>query len=169
MSLAAETREAVRRRPTLYDALQAGVINYTAAAAVLDIDGDNEAIATALRRFAESLSSAETDDTADRSVTVRMQSGIAPVADVESLLAVDGVRFDGDSSSPQSAADADSGPLTAIHATGDVDGELLATVLDRLRTATIAIRGAGVADTALVVIVPRSAGAQALRAVEAVV
>jgi len=32
MSLAADTREAVRERPTLYDALRAGVVNYTAAA-----------------------------------------------------------------------------------------------------------------------------------------
>jgi|APHM01.1.fsa_nt_gi hypothetical protein len=56
MSLAAETREAVRERPVLYDALRAGIVNYTAAAERLALNGDREAIATALRRFAESLS-----------------------------------------------------------------------------------------------------------------
>ncbi|ESS09750.1 MAG: hypothetical protein A07HN63_00557 [uncultured archaeon A07HN63] len=73
MSLAAETREAVRERPALYDALRAGVVNYTAAAETLAIDGDREAIATALRRFAESL---DAPDASDRSLTVRMDRRI---------------------------------------------------------------------------------------------
>jgi len=173
MSLAAETREAVRRRPVLYDALRAGIVNYTAAADSLDIDGDTESIATALRRFGESLSAADTDadgdsgEKADRSLTVRMESGIDRV-DTDALLAVDGAGFGGDGD-PQPAPDvADESPsLTAIHATGDVDSELLATVVDRLRIDEIEVHAAGVADDALVVLVPRRSGATALRLVEA--
>jgi hypothetical protein len=56
MSLASETRDAVRARPFLHDALAAGVVNYAAAARALDIGGDVDAITAALRRFAEELS-----------------------------------------------------------------------------------------------------------------
>ena len=48
MSLAAETRAAVRARPWLLEALRAGVVNYAAAAESLDVDGDTDSIATAL-------------------------------------------------------------------------------------------------------------------------
>ena len=167
MSLAAETREAVRQRPTLYDALQAGILNYTAAADSLDIDGDTEAIATALRRFGESLSTADDEEEPARSMTVRMESGIDRV-DTDARLAVDGVGFGTNTDAAPAADVADGSPsLTAIHATGDVDSDLLATVLDRLRIADIEVAAAGVADDALVVVVPRRAGATALRLVEA--
>ena len=167
MSLAADTREAVRQRPTLYDALQAGILNYTAAADSLDIDGDTEAIATALRRFGESLSTADDEAKRDRSMTVRMESGIDRV-DTDARLAVDGVGFGTNTDAAPAADVADGSPsLTAIHATGDVDSDLLATVLDRLRIADIEVAAAGVADDALVVVVPRRAGATALRLVEA--
>lgn len=166
MSLAADTREAVRQRPTLYDALQAGILNYTAAANSLDIDGDTDAIATALRRFGESLSTADNEEKPDRSMTVRMESGINRV-DTDAQLAVDGVGF-GSNADTEPAADvaAESPSLTAIQATGDVDSDLLATVLDRLRIADIEVAAAGVADDTLVVVVPRRAGATALRLVE---
>ena len=174
MSLAAETREAVRQRPTLYDALRAGIVNYTAAADSLDIDGDTESIATALRRFGDSLSAEDADtdgdsgEKADRSLTVRMESGIDRV-DADALLAVDGVGFKGDGGTePTSDVDTESPPLTAIHATGDVDSALLATVVDRLRIDEIEVHAAGVAADALVVLVPRRSGATALRLVEAV-
>ena len=171
MSLAAETREAVRRRPVLFDGLRAGIVNYTAAAESLDIDGDTEAIATALRRFADSLSAADADSDAsqeaDRSLTVRMESGIDRV-DADALLAVDGAGFGGDADTQPAPDVADESPsLTAIHATGDVDSELLATVVDRLRIDEIEVHAAGVVDDALVVIVPRRSGATALRLVEA--
>jgi Arc/MetJ family transcription regulator len=173
MSLAAETREAVRRRPVLYDGLRAGIVNYTAAAKSLDIDGDTEAIATALRRFGDSLSAEEADadgdasEKADRSLTVRMESGIDRV-DADALLAVDGAGFGGDGDTEPTSNVADESPsLTAIHATGDVDSELLATVVDRLRIDEIEVHAAGVADDALVVLVPRRSGATALRLVEA--
>lgn len=73
MSLAAETREAVRQRPFLLDALRAGVVNYTAAAAFLGLDGDAESIATALRRYAADLPAHATDA---RDTRVTMQSGV---------------------------------------------------------------------------------------------
>ena len=172
MSLAADTREAVRQRPTLYDALRAGIVNYTAAADSLAIDGDTDAIATALRRFGESLSAEEADtdgdsgEAADRSLTVRMESGIDRV-DTDAQLAVDGVGFGSNAATAPAADVAEESPsLTAIQATGDVDSDLLATVLDRLRIADIEVAAAGVADDALVVLVPRRAGATALRLVE---
>jgi len=173
MSLAAETREAARRRPVLYDGLRAGIVNYTAAAERLDIDGDTEAIATALRRFADSLSAEDADadsdasEEADRSLTVRIESGIGRV-DADALLAVDGVGFGDDPDTEPTPDVADESPsLTAIHATGDVDSELLATVVDRLRIEDIEVHAAGVAADALVVVVPRRSGAAALRLVEA--
>ena len=166
MSLAADTREAVRQRPTLYDALQAGILNYTAAADSLDIDGDTDAIATALRRFGESLSTADNEEKPDRSMTVRMESGIDRV-DTDARLAVDSVGFGFDTDTePAADVAAESPSLTAIQATGDVDSDLLATVLDRLRIADIEVAAAGVADDTLVVVVPRRAGATALRLVE---
>ena len=73
MSLAAGRRAAVRARPWLLSALRAGVVNYAAAADSLDVDGDREAIATALRRFESDLSSMDTEM---RDVTVRMRSGV---------------------------------------------------------------------------------------------
>ena len=166
MSLAADTREAVRRRPTLYNALQAGILNYTAAADSLDIDGDTEAIATALRRFGESLSTGNDEQEPARSLTVRMEGGIDRV-DTDARLAVDGVGFDGTSDrQPASDIAAESPSLTAIQATGDVDSDLLATVLDRLWIEGIAVRAAGVAGDALIVVVPRRAGPTALRLIE---
>jgi len=76
MSLAAETREAARARPFVLDALRAGVLNHSAAAAWLadeaGLDGDPDAIATALRRFREELSDYAT---ADRAASVSMRSG----------------------------------------------------------------------------------------------
>jgi len=173
MSLAAETREAVRRRPVLYDALRAGIVNYTAAAESLDIDGDTEAVATALRRFGESLSAENADaegdasEAADRSLTVRMESSISRI-DTDARLAVDGIGFGTNADAAPAADVADESPsLTAIQATGEIDSDLLATVLDRLRIADIEVAAAGVADDALVVVVPRRSGATALRLVEA--
>jgi hypothetical protein len=157
MSLAADTREAVRERPVLYDALRAGIVNYTAAADRLALDGDREAIATALRRFAESLEDA---DASDRSLTVRMDRGIDPES-TESLPVLDGDAV-------SDAVDAASASLTAIRATGDADAALLATVLDRLRIAEIDVLAAGVAADSLAVAVPQRSGATALQLVEGV-
>ena len=162
MSLAAETRRAVDRHPFLRTALQAGVVNYTAAARYLDIDGEIDAIATALRRYAEELLTYETES---RDVRVRMESGIGPLeggdergtstAGDGTLVTVGGTAF-----GPCG------GDRTAIVATGDVDTAALAAVLARLSLEDISPSAAAVADGTLVVVVARLEGANALRAVE---
>ncbi|KOX91540.1 hypothetical protein AMS69_18160 [Haloarcula rubripromontorii] len=159
MSLAAATRDAVRERPFLYDALRAGVVNYTAAARSLDVDGEEEAIATALRRFAEELD----DDPAHESdARVSMKSGLGRVEslDAESAIALQV----GDAAYAE-----DAGSLTGIVATGDLSPPALAEVLGRLRAADISVDAAGVTEDALVVVVSRRSGPDALRVVEAVV
>lgn len=175
MTVAEETRAAVRERPFLYDALRAGVVNYAAAATALDIDADPDAVATALRRFANEVGDdassdgrGEADGAGD--ARVRMERGVGAVDgsadgrdgngaedDAEPLLAVGGTEY---------AADA--GDATAIVADGDVGPRALERVLGRLRAAGVAVDAAGVTQTGLAVVVGRRAGADALRAVEAV-
>ncbi len=162
MSLAADTREAVRDRPFLLTALRAGVVNYSAAAAWLvddaGLDGDTDAIATALRRFREELTPY---DATERHTTVTMRSGVGVAS---------GPDADADPEAPSlrvgDAAIVPPGTATAIVATGDVDAFALATVLDRLGTAGIDVDAAGVADGSLVVVVDRRDGPNAVRAVE---
>jgi len=164
MSLAADTRDAVRARPFVLDALRAGVLNHSAAAAWLadaadlggDGDADTEAIATALRRFREELPAYAT---AERTASVSMRSGVGVVdadgpGDAAPLLRVGG------------AAVVSEGGDTAILATGDVDAGALATVLRRLGAVDVAVAAAGVAGDALVVVVGRRDGATAVRVVE---
>jgi hypothetical protein len=152
MTVAAEAREAVRRRPFLLEALRAGVVNYTAAARYLDV-GEEEAVATALGRFADGLP--ERDPT-DREVRVTMESGLERVeGETEPLLSVgDATLAPGD------------GDLTGVLATGSVDPAALSWALDRLLAGDVAVEAAGVAGDALVVVVPRRAGADAVRVVE---
>ncbi|MFB6222054.1 MAG: hypothetical protein ABEH86_00050 [Haloarcula sp.] len=155
MSLASETRDAVRERPFLYDALRAGVVNYTAAARTLAVDGEEEAIATALRRFAEELS----DDPAhDSDARVSMQSGLGRAELAENG---DAVLAVGDTSYVD-----DAGSLTGIVATGDLSSAALSEVLGRLRATDVSVEAAGVTEGALVVVVPRRAGPDTLRVVE---
>ncbi|KAB1188807.1 MULTISPECIES: hypothetical protein [Haloferax] len=157
MSLAADARDAVRERPFLLAALRAGVVNYAAAASFLDL-GDDDAVAAALRRFAEDLPELETES---RDVTVTMRSGVGLVgtdideADDDPILSVAGVELAG------------GGPLTAIIAEGDVDPALLQTVIARLDAESVVVDAAGVAGDALAVVVPRRQGAATLRIVEA--
>ena len=156
MSLAAETRRAVDRRPFLRTALRAGIVNYTAAARTLALDGETDAIATALRRYADELPAAETDS---RDVRVRMESGIGPLeggAKAEDAL----VTVGGTAIGPCG------GDRTAIVAAGDVDAAALADVLSRLAVDGISPIAAGVGGDAMVLVVDRLAGADALRAVE---
>ncbi|SFR44744.1 DUF7523 family protein [Halogeometricum limi] len=161
MSLAAETRDAVRARPYLLSALRTGVVNYAAAAETLDVDGDADSVATALRRFAEDLPPVELER---RDVTVRMRSGVGMAGedvdagtDDEPVLAVGGVSLV-----------AAGGALTALVATGEVDAHSLAVVCDRLAAENVVVDAAGVAGDELVVVVPRRQGATALRHVESV-
>lgn len=160
MSLAAETREAVRRQPFVLAGLRAGVLNYTAAARFLDVD-DEEAVATALRRFADELPDWETER---RRVRVTMQRGLGLVDEPtteEPLLVVNGVEL--------AADDAGAGrqrPLTAILGVGDVDARGLAVVLARLHAVDVSVAAAGVAGDALVVAVDERDAATALRVFE---
>ncbi|UWG47918.1 Uncharacterized protein HSRCO_1639 [Halanaeroarchaeum sp. HSR-CO] len=149
-SLAAATREAVDAHPFVRDGLRAGVVNFSAAARFLDVEGGDEAIATALRRYAEELPEIESRD---GSVRVTMQSGIG--SGDGSVLAVGGISF---------AADA--GSLTAIQAHGDVDARLLATVATRLADASVGVEGVGLTGSSLVVVVERRDGTTALTIVE---
>ncbi|WP_416839317.1 hypothetical protein [Haloferax sp. DFSO52] len=156
MSLAADARDAVRERPFLLASLRAGVVNYAAAAAYLDL-GDDDAVAAALRRFADDLPELESKS---HDVMVTMRSGVGLVgedieeSDDDPILSVAGVELAG------------GGPLTAIIAEGDVGSALLATVIARLDAESIVVDAAGVAGDALAVVVPRRQGAATLRVVE---
>ncbi|MFD1569986.1 DUF7523 family protein [Halorubrum laminariae] len=173
MSLAAAAREAVRARPFLRDALRAGVVNHSAAAAWLaadaDLDGDVDAIATALRRFREELPDYET---AERTASVSMRSGVCVVHDRNGGDRDDGDR-DGDDSPAHvllrvgDAVLADGGSETAILATGEVDAAALATTLRRLAAADVAVSAAAVVGESLVIAVERRDGPTAVRVVEA--
>ena len=154
MTVAAEAREAVRERPFLETALRAGVVNYTAAARFLEV-GDEEAVAAALRRYAEEL-----DDyrPPDRRASVSMRSGVGPADGDEALLAVGGRTFA-----------ADGGEFTAVLVEGNVDAGALSDVLERFRTAGVEVEAAAGTDGTLVTVVDRRDGADAVRAAEAAV
>lgn len=163
MSLAADTREAVRARPFLLDALRAGVVNYAAAAAwltsVAGLDGDEEAIAAALRRFRDDLPAYAT---ADHSASVSMRSGVGVVDEPSAL------REDADVLlRVGTVAVIDEGDETALLVTGDVGARTLAAVLDALVDVDVSVAAAGVAGDTLLVVVSRRDGATALRTVEA--
>ncbi|WP_459192450.1 DUF7523 family protein [Halosimplex sp. J119] len=152
MTLAADTREAVRRHPFLYDALRAGVVNYSAAARFLDVDGETDAVVAALRRFSEDLSDYERPGS---DPPVSMQSGLGEGDSADALLAVGDL-----------AIVPDSGSLTAITAGGDADAAALRQVLGRLETAEVPVEAAAVGGGSLVVVVGRRDGPDAVRAVE---
>lgn len=154
MSVAERTRAAVRREPFLLDALAAGVVNYSAAARYLDVEGDQESIATALRRFAGELEDATPG--ASRA-SVRLLRGLSlheEPPDDDGLLAVGGQWLvEGDD-------------LAALRASGDLDAGALERVLGTLRAASVDVRAAGALPEGLVVAVPKRQGADALRVVE---
>ena len=166
MTLAADTRRAVRRNPFVYRALRAGVLNYTAAARFLGV-GETDAVVAALRRYTENLPEYETAPREAR-VTMRSGLGIESGGDSESheigdeddrnggdaLLAVGGVAL------------VDGGSLTGVLVVGDVDARALAAALDRLAVVDVAVVAAGVAGEAMVVAVERRDGPDAVRIVE---
>lgn len=154
MTLAAETRAAVRARPFVYDALRAGVVNYTALARYLDV-GDETAVAAALRRYAEAL---PPPSSAIGEARVSMQGGLGETDDrADALLVVGPIVL-----APGAGDD------TAIQAAGDVDPGILGLVLRRLAVAEVPVVAAGAVAGSLLVVVERRAGADALRLVEAV-
>jgi hypothetical protein len=154
MSVAAETRAAVREHPFLHTALRANVVNYTAAARFLDV-GEIDAVAAALRRYAEELDGYER---ATRRVSVSMKSRIASADDAskdERLLSIGDRTFA-----------ATGGDLTAIVAVGEIELADLESVLGRLRTAEIDSVAAAGTDGHIAVVVERRAGPDAVRLVE---
>ncbi|ACV48293.1 MULTISPECIES: DUF7523 family protein [Halomicrobium] len=152
-SLAARTREAVRARPFLYDALRAGVVNYTAAARWLSVEGDTEAVATALRRYAEEL---DGDAGPESDARVAMRSGLGRADDEDALIAV-----------ADAAYAPDSGSLTGIVVAGLTGVDTFERVLGALRAAGIGVDAAGFAAETALVVVGRRDGPDAVRAVEA--
>lgn len=155
LSLAAETRQTVDAHPFLHNALRVGVLNYTAAARFLAVDGDVDAVATALRRYADDL---DTPAAAGRDVRVRMQSGVGPVDDPENALVSVGTTALGTSGSDT--------PYTAILATGEIGPRALTTALESLSIANIDVFAAGSDAETMVLVVDRLEGANAVRAVE---
>ncbi|WP_256299957.1 DUF7523 family protein [Haloarchaeobius salinus] len=163
MTLAARTRDAAADHPFLVDALRAGVVNYAAAARFVDVDGEPEAVATALRRYAEALPDYAPSS---QSVRVTMQRGLGRVGDDDAtaddsvnevLLTVNDVAY---------GPTAD-GERTAVLATGAVDAAFAAAALDRLALADVTVHAMAFDDDSLVALVGRRAGADAIRAVEA--
>ena len=152
MTLAAKTRAAVRDNPFLHDALRAGIINYTATARYLDV-GETEAVAAALRRYADELASP--DSRGD--VRVTMQSGLGVTDGGSAMLVV------GDTRLVPTA-----GSLTAVLASGECSPFALRDVLGRCETHDLDVRAAGVASGTLLVVVTRRDGPDAVRQVEAV-
>jgi len=152
MSLAATARAAVHERPFLLEALRAGVVNFSAAARVIDVSDDEEAVATALRRYAERL---PPRTVAPRRATVTMHSGLATAEGDEALFSLNGHGF----------APGD-GDLTGVLATGSVDAAALGHVLGRLGANGVAPVAAGVAGEALCVVVERRDGPRAVQTVE---
>jgi hypothetical protein len=157
MTLAAETRRAVRANPFLRDALRAGVVNYTAAARFLDVGaGEEEAVAAALRRYAEDLPKYERP-VPDARTRVNMHSGLGPTDDPDGAM----LRVGDTLLAPGG------GDLTAVTASGaEVDPGTLGYVLSRLTAEGVAVGAAGATDGVLLVAVNRRDGPDTLRVVE---
>jgi len=152
MSLAADTREAVRAHPFVYEGLRAGILNYSAAARFLDV-GDTDTVVAALRRYAEELPDPED---IDRDLRVTMHSGVGRTDDHSEALLVVG----------DTPLAADGGDATAVVAAGDVDPDLLGTVLGQCSAGDVTVEAAGVGSDTLVLIVGRRDGPDAVRLLE---
>lgn len=167
MSVAERTREAARENPFLVAGLRAGVVNHRAAAEFLDVEGETDAVATALRRFAETLPTYATEH---REARVTMHSGVGVMEDAEkahgSEQCAPNVGTETVLWLDDSAVVTDAGDRTAVIATGEVDTATLGAVLTRLAVADIDVVAAGVAADSLVVVVERRAGARTVRLVE---
>ncbi|SNZ05316.1 hypothetical protein SAMN06269185_0826 [Natronoarchaeum philippinense] len=156
MSLAERTRAAARERPFLLDALRAGVVNYSAAARFLAVDGEDDAVATALRRYADELPAVERTER-DARVTMQRRVGLVEAPDPDALLRLGDVGV------------APDGQLTAIAAEGDVGAGDLGAVSRRLAAEEIGVEAAAAVDGRLTVVVEGSDAIDALRTVEAAV
>ena len=150
MSLAEETRRAVRERPWLFSALRAGVVNYAAAARTLDIEADADAVATALRRFEERLPTLETTPRDARVTLDRNLTGESSL--VGTLVQAIGTDLD---------------RPAAVTVSGDVDPGVLQHCLGCLHAVGVPVDATAAGPEALVFLVPRRSGPDALRTVEA--
>lgn len=151
MTLAEETREAVRRHPFLHEGLRAGVVNYTATARFLDVDGETDAVVAALRRFADDLPAYERPGGGP---PVSVRSGLGQGDPADALVVVGDL-----------ALVPDAGSLTAVIASGIGDPTALRRVLGCLAAHGIPIEAAAGGE-ALVVVTERRHGPDALRVVE---
>ncbi|MFB6202646.1 MAG: hypothetical protein ABEI98_11645 [Halorhabdus sp.] len=152
MTVAERAREAARAHPFVHEALRAGVINYAAAARMLDV-GDEEAVAAALRRYASELSGRASENL---SAQVTMQSGIGRTNESEdALLAVGKDTFA-----------SGEGSLTAVLVTGEIDAWFTTTALARLTVEGIAVEAAGVTGNRFVVVVERRNGPETVQFLE---
>lgn len=152
MTLAAQAREQAREHPFIYEALRAGVLNYSAAARFLDI-GDEETVAAALRRYGEELDFEPIEGTR----RVKMKTGLGQGADGNALVTVGDTRLS-----------TGEGSLTAILVTGDVSIRLFWRVLSRCEAEGIDIEATGATAETLIVVVGRRDGPNALQLAEAV-
>ena len=152
MSIAERTRNAVDRRPFLVEALRADVVNYTAAARYLDI-GETDAVAAALRRYAEELPA---DPSTGGDVRLRMITGIGrSTADDDAVLMIG-----------SSAFVPEDGDLTAVVAEGDIRTSHTAAILSRLALDETALEGMAADDERLIIVTDRRAAPSVLRIVE---
>lgn len=168
MSLAAETRAAARAHPWLMTALRAGIVNYRAAASFLDIDGDSDSVARALRRFADTLDEFTSTDISG--VTVRMHHGVDIVSDDCGV-----VQQQDESESDILLRVTDDcilttdGRLSAIivNNISEISISAFMTALGCVQTEEITITAAGSTRDIFIIVVPREEGANALRSIEA--
>lgn len=152
MNTAERARRAAREHPFLVAALRAGVVNYTAAARYLDV-GDVEAVAAALRRFADEIGEGPATG---GTVRLRMLTGVGPAEATDDALVVVGDR----------GFELARGDLTAIVAEGEVPPGAVGIVHWRLAEAGVRLHASAWEPGQLVVVTDRSGGPDVLRAVE---
>ncbi|MFB6113179.1 MAG: hypothetical protein ABEJ58_03630 [Halodesulfurarchaeum sp.] len=158
-SLAAVTRDAVDQQPFLRRALRAGVLNVAATARYLDVDGDPDSIATAIRRYGEELPPLGGTDRNVRVTMTRLENDL-PVH-------IDGETFaDGTRERRKLESETDTNDAAAIQATGEVGPRFLGTVLHRLATEDVPVIETAMQESILVVVVPRRHGATTVRVLE---
>lgn len=152
MSLAERTRKALKAAPFIHEALRAGVVSYTAAARYLDVKGDTDAIASAIRRYTDALTPPETGS----ETTVRMERGVQLGSGNhdDGLLTVGDVTVE------------DGGECTAYILAPLADQRLFGSILTRLAIEGVPVRAAGVSPETAVIVVGSEAGPEALRIVE---
>lgn len=152
MTVAATTREAIRDWPFLELALRAGIVNFTAAARFLDC-GETDAVAVALRRYAEEIGEIEHPEPTAR---VSMQSNIEQTSSQENaILTIASTNFS-----------INDGSLTAIIGEGNIGSSDLEWLLGKMRIESIEVVAAAAGPESAVIIVPRSSAPNTLRIIE---